>query len=104
MLRSIRSRLLALAVATVVPFTALIGCGLQSQWQSGQAAAIQQAVNEARVLAGQVDDHIGNLGNLLLKEALSVDPRDITANDTLLRKLKSELPDYVAHISVFSLD
>jgi hypothetical protein len=73
LLRSIRSRLLAPVVATVVPFTALIGCGFWSQWQSDQAAAIQQAVNEARVLAGQVDDHIGNLENLLvgLNEALS---------------------------------
>src|SRR5262249_42048909 len=65
LLRSIRSQLLGLVVATVVPFTALIGAGLWSQWRSDQAAAIQRASDEARLLAAQVDDHIGNLANLL---------------------------------------
>src|SRR5580692_9712876 len=82
-LRSIRSRLLALVVATVVPFTALIGVGLWSQWQSDQASAIAQAINEARMLASQIDDHIGNLENLMtgLSEAVSRDPSDRDAND-----------------------
>ena len=105
-LRSIRSRLLALVVATVVPFTALVGVGLWSQWQSDQASAIAQAVNEARMLASQIDDHIGNLENLLtgLGEAVSTDPRDTAANDALLRKVMAELPDYYAHLAIFSLD
>jgi diguanylate cyclase (GGDEF)-like protein/PAS domain S-box-containing protein len=105
-LRSIRSRLLALVVATVVPFTALIGAGLWSQWQSDQASAIARAVNEARMLASQIDDHIGNLENLLtgLSEAVSRNPSDREANDALFRKVRSELPSYVAQISVYSLD
>ena len=65
LLRSIRSQLLGLVVATVVPFTALIGIGLWSQWQNDQAAAIQRAMNDARLVAAQVDDYIGNLDNLL---------------------------------------
>ena len=65
LLRSIRSRLLGLVLATVVPFLALIGAGLWSQWRSDQAAALQRAIDEARLIAGQVDDHIGNLENLL---------------------------------------
>jgi diguanylate cyclase (GGDEF)-like protein/PAS domain S-box-containing protein len=105
-LRSIRSRLLALVVATVVPFTALIGVGLWSQWQSDQASTIAQAINEARVLAAQIDDHIGNLENLLtgLSEAVSTNPLDREANDVLLRRVKSQLPSYVAQISIYSLD
>jgi diguanylate cyclase (GGDEF)-like protein/PAS domain S-box-containing protein len=105
-LRSIRSRLLALVVATVVPFTALVGVGLWSQWQSDQASAIAQAVNEARMLASQIDDHIGNLENLLtgLSEAVSRNPSDRDANDALFRKVRSQLPSYVAQISVYSLD
>jgi len=63
LLRSIRSRLLALVVATVIPFTALIGAGLWRQWQSDQVAAIEHNINEARILAAQIDDHIGNLDN-----------------------------------------
>src|SRR6516162_1855546 len=106
LLRSIRSRLLALVVATVIPFTVLIGAGLWSQWQSDQAAAIRQAISEARVLAAQIDDHIGDLENLLigLGEAVSTDPRDMRANDVLLDRVRSELPDYIAHISIYSPD
>jgi len=105
-LRSIRSRLLALVVATVVPFTVLIGAGLWSQWQSDQDSAIAQSINEARMLASQIDDHIGNLENLLtgLSEAVSRDPSDRDANDALFRKVRSQLPSYVAQISVYSLD
>src|SRR5215472_9747531 len=101
MLLSIRSRLLALVVATVIPFTILVGAGLWSQWQSDQAAAIQQAIGEARVLAAQIDDHIGDIENLLtgLSEAVSTDPGDVEANDALLERVRSQLPDYIAHIS-----
>ena len=51
LLRSIRSRLLVLVLATVVPFVALVGAGLWSQWRDDQAAAIERALNEARLLA-----------------------------------------------------
>src|SRR6266508_3551460 len=61
LLRSIRSRMLGLVVATVVPFAGLIGAGLWNQWRTSQAAAIQRALDEARLLAAQVDDHIGDL-------------------------------------------
>src|ERR1700681_896205 len=104
LLRRIRSRLLALVVATVVPFTVLIGAGLWSQWQSDQASAIGQAINEARMLASQIDDHIGNLENLLtgLGEAVSIDPQDREASDVLLRRVRSQLPSFVAQGSVYS--
>src|SRR5713226_2896524 len=94
-LRSIRSRLLGLVLATVVPFMALIGAGLWSQWRDDQAAAIQRAINDARLLAAQVDDHIGNVENLLagLSRAVSTNPADESANNTLLRQVKAELPD-----------
>src|SRR6516225_5174540 len=93
LLRSIRSQLLGLVLATVVPFTALIGIGLWHQWQNDQAAAMQRATNEARLLAAQVDDHLGNLQNLLtgLRPAVSPDPADVAKNDALLRRIKAEL-------------
>ncbi|HEY6258935.1 MAG TPA: EAL domain-containing protein [Xanthobacteraceae bacterium] len=106
LLRSIRSRLLALVVATVIPFAVLMGAGLWSQWQSDQAAAIQQNINEARLLAGQIDDHIGNLENLLtgLSEAVSTNPQNTESNDALLRRVRSQLPPYIAQVSVYSPD
>jgi len=106
LLGSIRSRLLGLVLATVVPFTALIGLGLWSQWRSDRAAALQRAVGDARLLASQVDDHLANLANLLtgLAEAVSTDPADIAANDKILRRVKAGLPDYVSNISLHAPD
>ena len=106
LLHGIRSRLLGLVLATVVPFIALIGVGLWSQWQDQQAAAIERAANEARLLAAQVDDHIGNVDNLMmgLSEGVSTNPADVRANDALLRRVKAELPDFINTILLFSLD
>ena len=83
--------MLGLVVATVVPFTALIGAGLWNQWRSDQAAAIQRALDEARLLAAQVDDHIGNLENLMtgVSRAVSWNPADTAANDAVLRQVSS---------------
>ena len=44
---------------------ALIGGGLWTQWRSDRATAVERAVAEARLLAAQVDDHLGNLDALL---------------------------------------
>ena len=52
LLRSIRSRLIGLVVASVVPFAALIGAGLWNQWRTGERAALQRAINEARLTLG----------------------------------------------------
>ena len=78
LLRSIRSRLIGLVVASVVPFTALIGVGLWNQWRTDQKNAVERAVGEARLIASQVDDHLSNLKNLLsgLSVAVSFDPQD----------------------------
>jgi diguanylate cyclase (GGDEF)-like protein/PAS domain S-box-containing protein len=106
LLRSIRSRLLVLVLATVVPFLALIGAGLWSQWREDQTTATQRTLNEARLITAQLDDHIGNLENLMvgLSRAVSVDPSDIAKNDALLRQIRSRMPDYLANILVYSLD
>ena len=84
LLRSIRLRLLALVLAVVIPFAALIGAGIWNQWHDDHAAAISRAMTEARLLAAQVDDHIGNLEHLLtgLSLAVSTNPDDASANDT----------------------
>jgi diguanylate cyclase (GGDEF)-like protein/PAS domain S-box-containing protein len=106
MLRDIRSRLLALVLATVVPFVALIGAGLWIQWRSEHDAALQRAQAEARLLAAQLDDHIGNLDNLLvgLSQAVSFDPADLAANDALLARTKAQLPGFISNILLFAPD
>jgi diguanylate cyclase (GGDEF)-like protein/PAS domain S-box-containing protein len=103
---SIRSRLLGLALAAVIPLAALMTAALWIQWKNDRAAAAEYAVNEARLLAGQVDDHISALENLLsvLGQAVSFNPADRATNDALLRKVKSELPNGNSHILLFDLD
>jgi diguanylate cyclase (GGDEF)-like protein/PAS domain S-box-containing protein len=105
-MHGIRSRLLGLVLATVVPFAALIGVGLWNRWQDGHAAATARAMDEARLLAVQVDDHIGNLEHLLtgLSLAVSTSPADAGANDALLRRAKATLPAFFSNILLFSLD
>jgi diguanylate cyclase (GGDEF)-like protein/PAS domain S-box-containing protein len=106
LLRSIRSQLLGLVLATVVPFTALIGVGLWHQWRSDQAAAIERAIIEARLLAAQVDDYLGNLDNLLtgLSQAVSPDPAATPENDEILRRARAELPPLVSTVLLYALD
>ena len=104
--RTIRSRLLGLVVATVVPFIAVLFLGLFSQLRDDQQRAMERARNEAWLLAEQVDDHIDNLENLLVGLSRAVSPRlaDASANDALLRQVKEELPDYISNILLFAPD
>src|ERR1700720_3133786 len=106
MLRGIRTRLLGLVIGTVIPFTALIGCGLWNQWRGDQAQAIRSALTDARLLAGRVDDQIRELDNLLvgLSQAVSTKPDGIPANDAVLGRAKAELPAYIGNLLLSSLD
>ena len=106
MLGGIRTRLLGLVVAIVVPFMALVGGGLWSQWQGDQAQALKSALDEARLLVAQVDDEIGNVETLMagLSRAVSIGSDSIQANDEILRQVKAELPGYVSNILLATLD
>ena len=72
LLSSIRSRMLGLVVATVIPFTALIGVGLWNQWRHDQAAAVQRAIDEARLIAVRVDDYFSNIESLIVGTSRAV--------------------------------
>jgi len=102
----IRPQLLGLVAAAAVPFLILIGIGLWNQWRAQQAEALQRAHAEARVIAARVDDHIGDLENLMvgLSLAVSTNPSDVEANDALLRRLLPDLPRYIANVVVVGLD
>jgi diguanylate cyclase (GGDEF)-like protein/PAS domain S-box-containing protein len=103
---SIRSRLLGLVLAAVIPLAALITGGLWLQWHDDHAAAAERAINETRLLAAQVDDQVSDLQSLLpvLAQTVSVDPADRDANDALLRKVKAALPDLDSHVLLFDIE
>src|SRR3954451_13858479 len=96
-LRSIRSRLLLLVVATVAPFLALVSVGLWKQWSRDHSAAVERSLLDARQLAAQIDDQLGNLEFLLagLSRAVSADATYTAANNALLRDAHAELPGFV---------
>src|SRR5271154_6842958 len=98
----IRSQLLGLVAAAAIPFLVLIGVSLFNQYRAAKAEALDRALSEARVLAAQLDDHIGNVENLMLglSRAVSTDPADTAKNDALLRGLKTELPSFISDIVV----
>jgi Cache domain len=102
----IRAQLLGLVAAAVLPFPVLIGAGLSNQSDGERAGALNRALSDARVLAAQVDDYIGNVENLMigLAFAISTNPADTAANDALLRSLKAKLPDFIADIIVATPD
>jgi hypothetical protein len=56
LLRTIRSRLLGLVLATVIPLVAVILGGLGNQLRDDQDEAMERVLDEARLLAAQVDD------------------------------------------------
>ena len=91
----IRSQLLGLVAAATVPFLVLIGVALWTiQYRIAQTEALDRAYSEARVIAAQIDDHLGNVENLGLglSHVVGVEPADTAANDALLSGLKAELP------------
>ena len=106
MLSGIRVRLMALVVATVVPFALLIGCGLWLQWRADQAQATRGALVDARLVAAQIDDHLGNFESLMagLSRAVSTDSADVRTNDAMLRQVRTELPAYVNSVMVLAPD
>ena len=105
-LHSIRLRLLGLVLATIVPFTALVGFGLWTQWQNDKAVAVRRALIEARLLAAQVDDHVGSLTYLMegLSRAVSTKVTDVGENDALFRRVAADLPDSMSTIFLFAPD
>ena|SRR6516164_550117 len=105
-LRSIRSKLLGLVLAAIIPFVAFIGVALWVQWQDIQATAIRQTMNDARLLAAQVDDHIGNLEHLLvgLSHTVSTSAYDVSLNDALLQQVRAELPNFISNVYLLDLD
>src|ERR1700745_2021067 len=106
MLSGIRARLMALVIAPVVAFAVLIGAGLWLQWRTDQAQATRAALMDARLVAAQLDDQLGNFESLMagFNRGVSPDPAHIRTNDAMLRRVRAELPAYVNSVMVLSLD
>jgi diguanylate cyclase (GGDEF)-like protein/PAS domain S-box-containing protein len=98
--------MLGLVVATVIPFTALIGVGLWNQWRHDQAAAVERAFDEARLIAVRIDDYFSNIESLLVgaSRAVSWNKADTASNDAILSKIKNDAPTVIANLLLFAPD
>jgi len=98
--------MLGLVVATVIPFTALIGVGLWNQWRHDQAASVERAFDEARLIAVRIDDYFSNIESLLVgaSRAVSWNKADTAKNDAILRKIKNDAPTVIANLLLFAPD
>src|SRR5258705_11504887 len=104
MLSGIFPRLLGLTLATVLPFTALLGGLLWDQRRQDHLAAQRSVLGATQAIAAQVDAQFNRFETLLagLSQGLTIDTADITQNDARLRRLKAELPPIVSNIFLYS--
>ena len=104
MLSGIFPRLLGLTLATVLPFTALLGGLLWDQWRQDHLAAQRSVLGATQAIAAQVDAQFNRFETLLagLSQGLTIDTADIAQNDARLRRLKAELPPIVSNIFLYS--
>jgi signal transduction histidine kinase/DNA-binding response OmpR family regulator len=102
---SIRTRLIVLVLAAVLPVLLVAAWFVWDGVQGDYARAGIEAVNSARLSAARVDDYVNNSKSLLLAigPSASSDPADAEKNDALFRTIKAALPDYTSAILAFDL-
>src|SRR5258705_12875761 len=94
MLSGIFPRLLGLTLATVLPFTALLGGLLWDQWRQDHLAAQRRGLGATQAIAAPVDAQFNRFETLLAgpSQGLTNEKADIPQNDGPPPRLKAELP------------
>jgi signal transduction histidine kinase/CheY-like chemotaxis protein/HPt (histidine-containing phosphotransfer) domain-containing protein len=102
---SIRTRLIVLVLAALLPVLLVAAWFLWEGVQADYAKARIAATSAAQLAAARIDDHINDVKSLLtvLGRTVSSDPADTEKNDATLRVIKADLPDYTNNILVFDL-
>jgi signal transduction histidine kinase/DNA-binding response OmpR family regulator len=100
---SIRTRLIVLVLAAVLPVLLVAAWFIWEGAQDDYAKARTAAASAAQLAAERIDNHVNDVSSLLLVIArlVSSDPADAEKNDAVLRAVKTELPDYTNNILVF---
>jgi diguanylate cyclase (GGDEF)-like protein len=101
---NIRTRLLVLLFVLALPFLLFLFFSASRQAAQERAHAGREMLAVARLTAGRLDDHVGQVEQLLsvLTHTLSSRVADAAANDLALRKLTSALPAHVSNVSVWT--
>lgn len=103
---TIRGRLYLLLLALAVPFSGYLGISTWRQAHEERENMRQQMLASARLTAAKLDDHVGDIRQLLSVLAEVADPRQeaLDANGALLSKLAARLPPQINNLSVWTRD
>jgi signal transduction histidine kinase/DNA-binding response OmpR family regulator len=102
---SIRTRLIVLVLAAVLPVLFVAAWFLWEGIEEDYAKARIAATSAAQLAAARIDDHINDVKSLLLVfgRTVSFDPADTEKNDVVLRAVKADLPVSTNNIQIFDL-
>jgi PAS domain S-box-containing protein len=102
----IRERLVLLLLAMLLPWIALFATTYASYRRDHTNDTRARLRDMAAQVGARVDDQLGTNEALLVAvaEAAATDSAAIPRNDEMLRRLQMELPSYIAHLSLWSID
>jgi diguanylate cyclase (GGDEF)-like protein/PAS domain S-box-containing protein len=100
----IRTRLLLLVLMLAVPFLVYVGVSARRQAEVDREDGSQRMLAAARVTAARLDDHIGDIEQLIKVVAHVVGTRDtdLASNDELFAAMIPSLPPHVNNVSVWT--
>src|ERR1700730_8156904 len=103
---SIRTRLIVLVLAAVLPVLLVAAFFIWEGVQQDYGKARTAATTAAQIAAARIDNHINDVSSLLLVIGRigSSDPADAEKNDAILRAVKNDLSDYTNNILAFDLN
>jgi signal transduction histidine kinase/DNA-binding response OmpR family regulator len=103
---SIRTRLIVLVLAAVLPVLVVAGWFVWEGVENDYDKARTAATTAAQLAAARIDNHVKDVSSLLLviSRMASSDPADSEKNDAVLRAVKADLPEYTNNILVFDLN
>ena len=100
----IRSRLWLLVLALGLPFLSYLALNAARESAIERERAGQQLRAAAELTAARLDDHIGDMRQVLgtLSHVLSADAGSTEHNDAILRSIKPQLPQHVNNVTVWT--
>ncbi|HEV3372304.1 MAG TPA: histidine kinase dimerization/phospho-acceptor domain-containing protein, partial [Xanthobacteraceae bacterium] len=103
---SIRTRLIVLVFAAVLPVLLVAAWFVWEGVEEDYARAGTEAANAARLSATRVDDYVNSSKTLLLAIGPSVSsaPADAEKNNALFRTIKTALPEYTNNLLAYDLE
>ncbi|HEX6052006.1 MAG TPA: HAMP domain-containing protein, partial [Gemmatimonadaceae bacterium] len=102
----IRERLVLLVLAMLLPWIALFATTYASYERDRESDTRARLNDLAAQVGARVDDQLGNIAGALLAagQASSIDSTHIAQNDSLLRRLRAEMPPYFGNLALWAVD